>query len=65
MLANFGTNTVRVCYSCKIAGLYQLGNTPAAIVVTQMRTTFLNLRFGILVSTVIQLLAKSVLSYLT
>jgi hypothetical protein len=65
MPANFGTDTVRVCHPCKIAGLHQPGNTPAATVVTQMRTTFLNLRFGILVGTVIQSLAKSVSSYLT
>ena len=32
-----------------IAGLYQPGNNPAATVVTQMRTTFPNLRFGMLV----------------
>lgn len=32
-----------------IAGLYQPGNNPAATVVTQMRTTFSNLRFGMLV----------------
>jgi len=32
-----------------IAGLYQPGNNPAATVVTQMRTTFPNLRFGLLV----------------
>jgi nucleoside phosphorylase len=32
-----------------IAGLHQLGNNPAAMVVTQMRTTFPNLRFGMLV----------------
>lgn len=32
-----------------IAGLYRTGNNPAATVVTQMRTTFPNLRFGMLV----------------
>ncbi|KAB5515652.1 hypothetical protein GE09DRAFT_1045767 [Coniochaeta sp. 2T2.1] len=32
-----------------IAGLYQPGNNPAATVVTQMRTTFPNLKFGLLV----------------
>lgn len=32
-----------------IAGLHQPGNNPAATVVTQMRTTFPNLRFGLLV----------------
>ncbi|OLN92295.1 hypothetical protein CCHL11_01356 [Colletotrichum chlorophyti] len=32
-----------------IAGLYQPGNNPAATVVTQMRMTFPNLRFGLLV----------------
>jgi nucleoside phosphorylase len=32
-----------------IAGLHQPGNTPAATVVTQMRMTFPNLRFGLLV----------------
>ncbi|KAB5569898.1 hypothetical protein GE09DRAFT_1217350 [Coniochaeta sp. 2T2.1] len=32
-----------------IAGLYQPGNNPAATVVTQMRTTFPNLKFGVLV----------------
>jgi nucleoside phosphorylase len=32
-----------------IAGLYQAGNNPAATVVTQMRMTFQNLRFGMLV----------------
>jgi nucleoside phosphorylase len=32
-----------------IAGLHQLGNNPAATVVTQMRMTFPNLRFGLLV----------------
>jgi nucleoside phosphorylase len=32
-----------------IAGLHQAGNCPAATVVTQMRTTFPNLRFGLLV----------------
>jgi hypothetical protein len=32
-----------------IAGLYQPGNNPAATVVTQMRMTFSNLRFGLLV----------------
>ncbi|KAF5014326.1 hypothetical protein F66182_14728, partial [Fusarium sp. NRRL 66182] len=32
-----------------VAGLYQPGNSPAATVVTQMRTTFPNLRFGMLV----------------
>lgn len=37
-----GHNTV-------IAGLHQTGNSPAATVVTQMRTTFPNLRFGLLV----------------
>ncbi|KAF7512958.1 hypothetical protein GJ744_011224 [Endocarpon pusillum] len=34
-----------------IAGLYQPGNNPAATVVTQMRITFPNLRFGLLVGT--------------
>jgi len=33
-----------------IAGLHQPGNSPAATVVTQMRMTFPNLKFGILVS---------------
>ncbi|KAK6359690.1 hypothetical protein TWF696_000832 [Orbilia brochopaga] len=32
-----------------IAGLHETGNSPAATVVTQMRTTFPNLRFGLLV----------------
>ena len=32
-----------------IAGLHQLGNNPAVTVVTQMRNTFPNLRFGLLV----------------
>jgi nucleoside phosphorylase len=32
-----------------IAGLYQTGNVPAATVITQMRMTFPNLRFGLLV----------------
>ncbi|KZL70068.1 NB-ARC and TPR domain protein [Colletotrichum tofieldiae] len=32
-----------------IAGLHQTGNCPAATVVTQMRMTFQNLRFGLLV----------------
>jgi hypothetical protein len=32
-----------------IAGLYQLGNNSAATVVTQMRMTFPNLKFGLLV----------------
>jgi nucleoside phosphorylase len=32
-----------------IAGLHQPGNNPAATVVTQMRMTFPNLRFGLLV----------------
>jgi hypothetical protein len=32
-----------------IAGLYQPGNNPAVTVVTQMRMTFPNLRFGLLV----------------
>jgi nucleoside phosphorylase len=32
-----------------ISGLYQPGNNPAATVVTQMRMTFPNLRFGLLV----------------
>jgi hypothetical protein len=32
-----------------IAGLYQPGNSPAAIVVTQMRMTFPNLWFGMLI----------------
>ncbi|GJC90287.1 hypothetical protein ColLi_13125 [Colletotrichum liriopes] len=32
-----------------VAGLYQPGNCPAATVVTQMRMTFPNLQFGLLV----------------
>jgi nucleoside phosphorylase len=36
-------------YNVVIAGLHQPGNNPAATVVTQMRTTFPNLRFGMLV----------------
>jgi nucleoside phosphorylase len=37
------------CHNVVIAGLYTPGNNPAAAVVTQMRTTFPNLRFGLLV----------------
>jgi len=32
-----------------VTGMYQAGNNPAATVVTQMRMTFRNLRFGVLV----------------
>jgi hypothetical protein len=34
-------------HNVAIAGLHQPGNNPAATVVTQMRTTFPNLRFGL------------------
>lgn len=37
-------------YNVVIAGLHQPGNNPAAAVATQMRMTFLNLKFGLLVS---------------
>jgi nucleoside phosphorylase len=36
-------------YNVVVAGLQQPGNNPAAAVVTQMRTTFPELRFGLLV----------------
>lgn len=44
-LGNIGGNNV------VIAGLWIPGNNPAAVVVTRMRMTFPNIRFGLLVGT--------------